>query len=39
MITSIRKALDTRAAAGCFSPSWSHMLLGQYLARVNPTES
>jgi hypothetical protein len=38
MITAIRKPLDTRAATGCYSPSWSHSLLGQFLPRVNAIE-
>jgi len=35
MITAIRKPLDTCAATGCYSPSWSHSLLGQLEPRVN----
>jgi hypothetical protein len=38
MITAIRKPLDTCPATGCYSPSWSHTLLGQLLARVNTIE-
>jgi hypothetical protein len=38
MITAIRKPLDTCPATGCDSPSWSHTLLGQLLARVNTIE-
>jgi len=38
MITAIRKSLDTRAATGSYSPSWSHMLLGQFLPEVNAIE-
>ena len=38
MITAIRKPLDTRTAAGCYSPTWSHALLGQFLARVEGIE-
>lgn len=38
MITAIRKPLDTCPATGCYSPSWSHSLLGQLLARVNTIE-
>jgi hypothetical protein len=38
MITATRKLLDTRAAAGCYSPSWSHSLLGEYQSRVNMIE-
>ena len=39
MMTAIRKPLDTRAATGCHSPSWSPALLGQFEARVNMIES
>jgi hypothetical protein len=38
MITAIRKPLDTRTATGCYSPSWSHMLLGQFESRVTAIE-
>jgi hypothetical protein len=38
MITAISKSLDTCAATGCYSPSWSHMLLGQFLPEVNTIE-
>jgi len=38
MITAIRKPVDTCPATGCYSPSWSHTLLGQFLARVNTIE-
>jgi len=38
MITAIRKQLGTCAATGCFSPTWSHSLLGEFLARVNTIE-
>ena len=38
MITAIRKQLDTCFAAGCYSPSWSHSLLGEFQPRVNAIE-
>jgi hypothetical protein len=38
MITAIRKPLDTCAATGCYSPSWSHSLLGQLEPRVTAIE-
>jgi len=38
MITAIRKPLDTCAATGCYSPSWSHSLLGQLEPRVSTIE-
>jgi hypothetical protein len=38
MITAIRKPLDTRTAAGCYSPTSSHALPGQFIARVEGIE-
>jgi len=38
MITAVRKPLDTRAATGCHSPSWSPSLLGQFETRVMTIE-
>jgi hypothetical protein len=38
MITAIRKQLDTCVATGCYSPSWSHPLLGEFQPRVNAIE-
>jgi hypothetical protein len=38
MITPIRKQLDTCVATGCYSPSWSHSLLGEFQPRVNAIE-
>jgi len=38
MITAIRKQLDTRVATGCYSPPWSHSLLGEFQPRVNAIE-
>jgi hypothetical protein len=38
MITVTRKPLDTCVATGCYRPSWSHSLLGEFQPRVNMTE-
>jgi hypothetical protein len=38
MITAIRKPLDTRTAAGCYSPTSAHALRGQFIARVEGIE-
>jgi hypothetical protein len=38
MITATRKQLDTCFATGCYSPSWSHSLLGEFQPRVNAIE-
>ena len=37
-ITFTRKSLDTCFATGCYSPSWSYSLLGEYQPRVNVIE-
>ena len=39
MISPIKKSLETRAAVGFHSLSWSYLLLGQYLAQANTIES
>jgi hypothetical protein len=38
MIIAIRKPLDICAATGCFSPSLSLSLLGEFQSRVNTIE-
>ena len=38
MITVTRKPLDTCVATGCYRPSWSHSLLGEFQPRVNMIE-